>query len=63
MAFMSDKKMAPHLVDRGGEKGCSACSMIFKADVTPSISRAFAEHIRQVHRPEPKPVPAKQEKN
>jgi hypothetical protein len=43
------KKMAPHLIERDGQKACSACGTIFTADGEISISRAFVTHVRSKH--------------
>lgn len=48
-------RLPPHLVDRDGEKLCSACGVVIPADAKPSLSKAFVEHVRQVHNPAPKP--------
>jgi hypothetical protein len=39
----------PYLItDRKGDKKCSACGKQF-SQLTPSINRAFAQHIRDEH--------------
>jgi hypothetical protein len=40
----------PHLIDRDGEKLCSICKLPFLEGTLPSISKAFAEHIRAAHK-------------
>jgi hypothetical protein len=40
-----------HLIDDEGVKRCSMCTMAFPDDVRPSMSVAFAEHIRKAHKP------------
>lgn len=36
----------PHLIDSEGEKCYSACKKVFPIDSKPSISKAFAQHVR-----------------
>ena len=47
--------LPPHLVERDGEKLCSACGAVMPADAKPSLSKAFVEHVRQMHKSVPKP--------
>lgn len=52
-------KVGPHLKTIDDVKYCSVCNKAFPADSQPSISKAFAAHVKQDHK---KPVPTK-EKN
>jgi hypothetical protein len=47
---MIRKKMAAHLKTVMGKKRCSICNKIFSNEVKPSLSKAFAEHVRQEHK-------------
>jgi hypothetical protein len=38
-----------------GKKRCSACGLEFPKGSEPSLSKAFAEHIRKVHKPQKPP--------
>lgn len=49
------KSIPPHLVERDGEKACSACGIRFNPDGDKSISKAFAAHVRKDHR-QPQPA-------
>jgi hypothetical protein len=40
----------PHLVQHGNQKRCSACNHPFALDVKPSLSRAFRQHVEEMHR-------------
>jgi hypothetical protein len=40
----------PHLVADGNLKRCSVCRYPFPADVHPSMSVAFADHLLKAHR-------------
>ena len=48
-----EKKLAalPHLIADGNLERCSVCGYPFPADVKPSMSVAFAEHLRKAHQP------------
>lgn len=54
--FRSMRKsgIAPYLTTAMGKKCCSACGQVFPKGVKPSLSRAFAEHVRKVHKPKRK---------
>jgi len=41
--------LPPHLIERNGIKICSTCRLAFSTDSKPSISKAFAAHIRAKH--------------
>ena len=41
----------PHLVRDGNLQRCSVCGYPFSADVRPSMSVAFAEHLMKAHKP------------
>jgi hypothetical protein len=41
----------PCLISDGNLKRCSVCGYPFPADVKPSMSVAFAEHLRKAHLP------------
>ncbi|MBS1801909.1 MAG: hypothetical protein JST28_01005 [Acidobacteria bacterium] len=47
---MARLSLPPHLVTQGNVKRCSACSHPFPFDVKPSLSRAFRQHVEEVHR-------------
>jgi hypothetical protein len=38
-----------HLISAGSLKHCSVCGYPFKPDVQPSMSAAFADHLRTAH--------------
>jgi len=42
----------PHLIPDGKSQRCSLCGHSFPADVNPSMSVAFAEHLQSAHLPE-----------
>ena len=49
-----DKKRTesePRLIADGNLERCSVCGYPFPADVHPSMSVAFAEHLRTAHKP------------
>jgi len=48
---MRREKIPPYLTTVLGKKRCSACGMVFPKDSKPSLSKAFAEHVRSVHKP------------
>ena len=37
----------PHLIADGNLERCSVCGYLFPADVKPSMSVAFADHLRE----------------
>lgn len=41
----------PHLISAGNLKRCSVCGCSFQPDVKPSMSVAFADHLRKAHQP------------
>ena len=41
----------PHLIADGNLQRCSVCGYAFPADVRPSMSVAFADHLLKVHNP------------
>jgi len=41
----------PHLIRDGNLERCSVCGYPFPADVRPSMSVAFAEHLLKAHQP------------
>lgn len=41
--------LPPHLVSNGDVKCCSVCKEEFRLDAQPSLSWAFAKHIREAH--------------
>jgi hypothetical protein len=41
----------PHLIPDSNLQRCSVCGYPFPADVHPSMSVAFAEHLRKAHQP------------
>src|SRR5690348_7475062 len=48
---MRREKIPPYLTTVLGKKRCSACGLVFPKDSKPSLSKAFAEHVRSVHKP------------
>jgi hypothetical protein len=42
---------SPHLIAEGSLKRCSVCGYAFPADVHPSMTVAFSEHLLKVHTP------------
>ena len=45
------KSLLPlHLITSNREKRCSECGLVFDKDAKPSVSRAFADHVRKDHR-------------
>jgi len=42
---------APHLIADGGLQRCSVCGYPFPADIHPSMSVAFADHLSKAHKP------------
>jgi len=49
MAELTQKKTDPHLIPDGNLQRCSVCGYPFPADVHPSMSVAFAEHLMKTH--------------
>jgi hypothetical protein len=49
---MVRKRLPAHLVTSNEVKRCSLCNKEFTADAKPSLSKAFAQHVKQVHRVE-----------
>jgi rubrerythrin len=41
----------PYLIRNGNSERCSVCGHPFPADVKPSMSVAFAEHLMKAHQP------------
>jgi hypothetical protein len=48
---MPKSKLPAHLITVLGVKRCSLCKEAFAKDVKPSLSQAFAEHVRSLHKP------------
>jgi hypothetical protein len=48
---MSDEESLPRLIADGNLQRCSVCGYPFLADVRPSMSVAFAEHLMSGHKP------------
>ena len=46
---MSRKHMPPYLITVKGTKKCSLCDEPFSDDSKPSVSKAFASHVRTAH--------------
>ena len=44
-----EEKRPPHLIADGTLKRCSACGYPFPADIHPSMSVAFANHLLKAH--------------
>lgn len=55
---MAHKQMSAHLMTTLGKKHCSICKEMFAKDAKPSLSQAFAEHVRREHKSTPIPDPA-----
>jgi hypothetical protein len=51
---MQRANLPPYLTTVGGKKVCSVCGLEFPKGVKPSLSQAFADHFRQVHKNKPK---------
>jgi hypothetical protein len=47
---MGRAKIPPYLTTVSGKKCCSVCGLEFPKGVKPSLSKAFAEHIRKIHK-------------
>jgi hypothetical protein len=48
---MPKNTVEPHLKADGNLQRCSVCGYPFQTDVRPSMSVAFAEHLRKAHLP------------
>ena len=46
---MPKAPLPPHLIERDAVKQCSDCGEKFTADSKPSLSKAFAKHVREKH--------------
>ena len=46
-----EEETLPHLITDGKLQRCSVCGYPFQADVRPSMSVAFAEHLMNGHKP------------
>jgi hypothetical protein len=44
-------KTEPHLIRDGNLQRCSVCGFPFDADIHPSMTVAFAEHLLKAHMP------------
>jgi hypothetical protein len=51
MSEAVERRPLPHLISAGDLKHCSVCGYPFKPDVQPSMSAAFADHMRKTHNP------------
>jgi hypothetical protein len=51
LQVMPRPNLPPYLTTVTGKKRCSACGIEFPKDCKPSVSKAFAEHVRKVHKP------------
>lgn len=52
LAHLGDRATrSPRLIADGDWKRCSVCGYPFPADIQPSMSVAFAEHLSKAHRP------------
>jgi hypothetical protein len=49
IAELRRKKTDPHLIADGNRQRCSVCGHPFPADVHPSMSVVFAEHLLKAH--------------
>lgn len=49
---MTERNLPPYLQTVLGVKKCSACDQVFPKDAKPSLSQAFATHVREVHKKE-----------
>jgi hypothetical protein len=47
---VTKQEIPPHLIPDGNLQRCSACGYPFPADVHPSMSVAFAEHLLKAHK-------------
>ena len=48
---MPKAKLLPHLIADGSLQRCSVCGYPFPADVHPSMSMAFSDHLSKAHKP------------
>jgi len=46
-----NSEFGPRLIADGNLERCSICGYPFRADVKPSMSVAFAEHLLKAHKP------------
>jgi hypothetical protein len=51
IADQGKNRAEPRLIADGTLQHCSVCGYPFKPDVRPSMSVAFADHLRQYHKP------------
>jgi hypothetical protein len=47
----------PYLTTVSEKKVCSVCGLEFPKDSKPSVSRAFAEHVRKIHKKKVRETP------
>jgi hypothetical protein len=50
IAGLGEKKAEPRLIADGDLQRCSVCGYSFPADVHPSMSVAFSDHLRKAHK-------------
>ncbi len=50
IADLAKNKAEPRLIADGNLQRCSVCGHPFRADVRPSMSVAFAEHLMKAHK-------------
>lgn len=50
-SIVFEEETLPHLITDGKLQRCSVCGYPFPADVRPSMSVAFAEHLMNGHKP------------
>ena len=48
--LMDIQPIPPYLTTSHSQKRCSKCGEVFPKDSKPSISKAFAEHVKAAHR-------------
>jgi len=51
IADQDPNKAEPRLIADGDLRRCSVCGHPFESDVQPTMSVAFAEHLRKAHKP------------
>jgi hypothetical protein len=51
MGEATGSREEPRLLADGNLKRCSVCGYPFEPDIAPSMSVAFAEHLRKAHQP------------
>lgn len=51
IADQDKNKSEPRLIADGDLQRCSVCGYPFESDVQPTMSVAFAEHLRKAHKP------------